>query len=145
MTRMEERFVLIAQACDNPAFREGVLAAYRELGAHDRIKAMVEDLEWLDRFDASGFMPPSINRSSVLPTVRIAPDASLLDLMRPLVDKDGREWHWVGYSRTGRPLVSRHASGDVVVEIGEAYNATGPFTQTVPVEPEAFAVAVSGS
>lgn len=132
MTKTEDRFTLIATACDDPRFREGVLAAYRELGLDHLVTAMVEDMDWLDQFSPD--WPPSINRTSTLPSVRYAPDGTVLDLARPLVDRNGTSWFWGGYSVTGHPLVALHPEANEYWLIAEIWEKHGPFRQAKPAE-----------
>lgn len=125
--RIRDRMEVVDRARYSAAYREGMLEAYREAGRPDMVPALLQDMDWLDRFSPDE--PPSMHRTSTMPSTRTAPDGTFLDLTRPMLDRDGRAWHWAGYSKTGHPVVSRQPDGDVVTPIGAAYNATGPFTQ----------------
>lgn len=130
-----DRFSVVARAQLDPAFREGVFAAYRELGRPDLVVSMVKDLEWLDRFDPGE--PPSILRQSMLSTVRVAPDGTILDLTRPLIDREGDTWRWGGYTAAGEPLVTVAPELGFFTPISVAWDEVGPFTQppAVPAPP----------
>jgi hypothetical protein len=127
-----DRFSVVARAQGDAAFREGVLAAYRELGRPDLVVSLVQDLQWLDRFDPD--LPPALNRLVTLGTVRRAPNGAILDLTRPLIDRDGGMWRWGGYTADGEPLVSVSPELGIFAPIGEVWNEVGPLAQP-PAEP----------
>jgi hypothetical protein len=108
-------------------FREGMLAAYRELGRLDLVPALVQDMEWLDRFSPDE--PPSLNRYAALGSVRRAPDGTLLDLVRPVTDQAGEVWHWCGFTTHGEPLITLFPGSGYYAPISEIYSQAGPFTQ----------------
>lgn len=125
-----KRFELVARAQDIPGFREGVMAAYRELGRLDLVSALVEDVEWLDRFEP--VMPPALLRPVSLGTVRRTPDGTLLDLTQPMFDRDGEVWHWGGYTASGQPMVCLDGGFGYFSPIGEIWDEVGPLTQPKP-------------
>ena len=122
-----DRFAITARAQGDAAFREGVFAAYRELGRVDLVLSFVGDLEWLDRFDPD--LPPALNRLVTLGTVRRAPDGTILDLTRPLIDRDGGEWRWGGYTAAGEPLVTGAPELGFFMPISVVWDEVGPLTQ----------------
>lgn len=128
--KISHRMEVVDRSRYSAEHREGMMAAYRELGRHDLIAALLEDMDWIDR--RSPDEPPSMNRSSVLPTTRTAPDGTVLDLTQPLIDRLGQPWHWVGYSTTGTPLVSSSEDGGTYTLISAVYDSVGPFTQDAP-------------
>lgn len=125
-------FEVIARAQVFPEFREGVLAAYRELGRPDLVVSLVDNLQWLDRFDPGE--PPSILRQSMLSTVRVAPDGTVIDLTRPLIDREGGRWRWGGYTAAGEPLLTGAPELGFFLPISVVWGEVGPFTQP-PAEP----------
>lgn len=122
-----KRFELVARAQSIPGFREGLLAAYREMGRPDLVPALVEDLEWLDQFDPAD--PPSLLLPVTYGTVRRTPNGEVLDLTRPMVDREGDVWHWGGYTASGQPLVYLDGNLGYFSPIGEIWDEVGPFTQ----------------
>lgn len=138
-----DRFSVVARAQGDAAFREGVLAAYRELGRLDLVVSLVQDLQWIDRFDPD--LPPALNRLVTLGTVRVAPDGTILDLTRPLIDRDGDTWRWGGYTADGEPLVTVAPELGIYAPIGEAYDEVGPFTQAPAVAVPAGACSLCGT
>ena len=132
--RAPHRFELVAVARDDVRFREGVLAALRTLGRFDLVTGLVEDIEWLDRFSPDE--PPSLTAYSALGSIRRAPDGTLLDLVRPIADRDGRRWHWSGFTTTGEPMLTPAPGSGLHTPISEVYDRCGPFTQD-PALPQA--------
>lgn len=124
---VRDRMETVDRARYSADYREGMLAAYRETGRPELVPALLEDMDYLDRFSPDE--PPSMNRASVLPTTRTAPDGTILDLTRALVDRNGTSWFWGGYSVTGHPLVALHPEANEFWPVAEIWEKSGPFTQ----------------
>lgn len=137
------RMVAVDTSRYDVRFREGMLAAYREFGRLDLVPALVEDMEYLDRFDPGE--PPSLNRYAALGSVRRAPDGTLLDLVRPVTDRAGEVWHWCGFTTHGEPLITLFPGSGYYAAISEIYNQAGPFTQDPAVALPAGPCALCGT
>lgn len=127
-----DRFSIVARAQIDAKFREGAFAAYRELGRPDLVLSLVADLQTLDRFDPGE--PPSLVRLVTLGTVRVAPNGTVLDLTRPLIDRDGDSWRWGGYTASGEPVVTVDAELGYFTPISVVWDEVGPLTQP-PADP----------
>ena len=75
---------------------------------------------------------PSIDRCTIVPSIRRTPDGTLLDLTRPFTDRHGETWHAVGYTLAGHPLISQSATGDFDAPIGVIWDECGPLVQSAP-------------
>jgi len=131
---IRDRMEVVDRARYSAPYREGMLEAYREAGRLDMVPALLQDMDYVDRFSPDE--PPSMNRASVLPTTRTAPDGTVLDLTRPLVDRNGKRWFWAGYSVTGHPLLVAHPDFREYWEVSYIWDKSGPFHQDPSAKPE---------
>ncbi|HEV2640115.1 MAG TPA: hypothetical protein VGX23_33585 [Actinocrinis sp.] len=121
---------LVEKARYDASFGEGLLAAYRQLDRPHLAFGLIDAMAGLDAFEPD--QAPSMNRCTVLPSIRRTPDGTLIDLTRPFTDRLGETWFTVGYTLTGRPLVTIAPDLGYYADIAEIWDAAGPFTQASP-------------
>lgn len=57
-----------------------------------------------------------------------APDGTILDLTRPMFDREGCEWRWGGYTASGEPMVTLDHELGYFTPIGVIWDEVGPLT-----------------
>jgi hypothetical protein len=70
-----------------------------------------------------------IDRFPQMPSVRRLPNGEILDLTRPLTDRESEVWYYVGFATNGVPLITVAPGLGFYAPMDEIWDGVGPFRQ----------------